>query len=275
MLRGPASGFATTQGGDPTLGGQRRTVEPVQPFNEQLRLRWLAGIIAMTAMLGLGACSDSADSGTIAPNPAPAPSSNGSGGATDTTSGSALTEPEATTTTPVTTATSSPPTTTIPRPGGLVLLGDGIGPLAFGATPEAAIEFLSAALGQPMADSGWTDPFSVYGTCPGTVVRGVEWPGFLALFGDPESGGGERHFMAYTVGWFGSDPFGLRTEQGTAVGDSRDEVAAENLAATFVAAEGPFPPTVVIGTERGDIVGSFTEDGAELITISAGTACGE
>ena len=107
------------------------------------------------------------------------------------------------------------------------------------------------------------------------VLRGVEWPGFLALFGDPESGGGERHFMAYTVGWFGSDPFGLRTEQGTAVGDSRDEVAAENLAATFVAAEGPFPPTVVIGTERGDIVGSFTEDGAELITISAGTACGE
>ncbi len=236
-------------------------------------------LLGMT--IAVGACAGSTDSATSTPTIAPTQPPVTSGVAPVTTAGSVLTEPEATTststasTTTVAPTTTSPPTTTAPRPGGLVLLGDGIGPLAFGSGPDAAIEFLSAALGQPMADSGWTDPFSVYGTCPGTEVRGVEWPGFLALFGDPASGGGERHFMAYTVGWFGPDPFGLRTEQGTAVGDSRDEVAAENLAATFVAAADPFPPSVVIGTDRGDIVGYFTDDGAMLSSISAGVACGE
>ena len=159
-----------------------------------------------------------------------------------------------------------------------MLLADGLGPLEFGVSPDAAIEFLSAALGTPMADSGWTDSFSVYGTCPGTEVRGVEWPGFLALFGDADdaySSGGQRHFMAWTVGWFGPDPFGMQTLDGIGVGDSRDDVANTYLSAVFNAASDPFPASVDITTDRGDLYGTFDDDARLLTSLSAGTACGE
>lgn len=190
------------------------------------------------------------------------------------------------TTAPATTAaeTTTPETTAAPttteadrRPDGLILLGDGLGPLAFGDTPESAIEFLSAALGTPMADSGWTDSFSVYGTCPGSEVRGVEWPGFLALFGDADDdySEGSRHFMAYTVGWFGPDPFGMTTELNVGVGDSRDRVAEQYLSATFFPADELFNPRVQIETDRGPIEGFFDEAGTTLTALSAGTACGE
>ena len=229
------------------------------------------------------ACSDS-DGGASTSTPtgtAAAPSSTGA--SADGEGGGASTTTVASTTTSVVSTTGDTTAAPVtadpaePRPDGLVLLGDGLGPLRFGATPETAIEFLNASLGTPMADSGWTDSFSVYGTCPGTEVRGVEWPGFLALFGDADDGysDGERHFMSWTAGWFGPDPFGMSTEVGLAIGDSRDEIAGLYLAATFNPADGPFSPSVHIPTDRGDLTGFFGEDGRSLETLTAGTVCGE
>lgn len=237
----------------------------------------------VAAALLIAACSDSdTDSAATTTSGATATSADVTPGGGDNTTSTVLptTAPESTTTV----ATTAPPTTVPPtpteppepRPDGLVLLGDGLGPLAFGATPESAIEFLSAALGSPMADSGWTDSFSVYGTCPGSQVRGVEWPGFLALFGDADDdySNGARHFMSWTVGWFGPDPFGMRTPEGVGIGDSRDRVAGRYLAASFSAAEGPFPASVDIPTDRGDLYGFF-EDEVTLSSLTAGTRCGE
>ena len=240
--------------------------------------------IALGAALILAACGDSDDAAT-------ATSTTSAVTAAPVTSTTAAVQPDdggdtvVITTAPPTTSetteapttTAVPSTTTTPRPDGLVLLADGLGPLEFGASPESAIEFLSAALGTPMADSGWTDSFSVYGTCPGSEVRGVEWPGFLALFGDADDdySDGGRHFMAWTVGWFGPDPFGMKTEDGIGIGATRDEVASTYLSATFFPADELFPPSVQILTSRGTLQGYFGEDDAILSSVSAGTPCGE
>ncbi len=236
------------------------------------RAVFIAGAFALAACGGGSSESSTSSSSTIVF--VPAPSTSPAGETTTSLESTTSTTAPSTSTTSASTTTPAPPDE---RPDGLVLLGDGLGPLAFGASPETAIEFLTAALGQPMADSGWTDPFSVYGTCPGTIVRGVEWPGFLALFGDAEDGyaDGERHFMAWTVGWFGPDPFGMQTPAGAGIGTGRDRVAELYLAAVFHPADGPFPPSVVISTDRGDVFGSFDEDGSALVSLSAGTACGE
>jgi hypothetical protein len=249
-----------------------------RPSRSHALLAILVGIAALIA-----ACSDSDTdtAGTVTTTQVPATSTDvdPDGGATTTVV--ATTTLASTTTVPPTTAapTTAPPATTEapePRPDGLVLLGDGLGPLAFGAPPASAIEFLSAALGTPMADSGWTDSFSVYGTCPGSEVRGVEWPGFLALFGDADDdySDGGQHFMSWAVGWFGPDPFGMQTPEGVGIGDSRDTIAGLYLSATFHPAEASFPPSVVIPTDRGDLHGTF-EDGQALSYLTAGTRCGD
>jgi hypothetical protein len=235
--------------------------------------------LVLAAILGVAvlaaACSDS-DTGTTGTSQAPTSGPDVTAAGVTSTTLPASSTTVSTTTAPSTTAAPSTTLPPAPRPDGLVLLGDGLGPLAFGADPSVAVEFLSAALGTPMADSGWTDSFSVYGTCPGSEVRGVEWPGFLALFGDAddEYASGRRHFMAWTVGWFGPDPFGMRTEAGVGIGTSRDDVAAAYLAATFNPADGNFPPSVSIPTDRGDLWGTFGDDAA-LQSLTAGTACGE
>ena len=81
----------------------------------------------------------------------------------------------------------------------------------------------------------------------------MEWPGFLALFGDADDdySSGGRHFMAWTVGWFGPDPFGMRTDEGVGIGASRDLVAERYPAASFFPADELFNPSVQIGSDRG------------------------
>ncbi len=229
--------------------------------------------VVAAACGGGGSESSTSSSSTIVFVPAPSTSADGTPTTLEATTTSTTIAPTTSTAAPT---TAPPPVDS--RPDGLVLLGDGLGPLAFGASPESAIEFLTAALGQPMADSGWTDSFSVYGTCPGSQVRGVEWPGFLALFGDAEddySSDGERHFMSWTLGWFGPDPFGIQTSEGIGIGAARDAIAEAYLSAVFQPAEEPFPARVVIGTDRGDIHGTFDERAVQIVSLSAGTACGE
>lgn len=165
----------------------------------------------------------------------------------------------------------------VPNPRGVVLDGDGLGIVGFGAPVEPALGTLIEALGQPVADTGWIDPFSIYGDCPGSRLRVVEWPGVLAFFGDPEDRYLHRdpageHFMSWRLGTFGPDPYMLRTAAGIGVGSTRDEVAAAYPAATFVPSTAGTPPSVVLETAGGDLDGVFDTAG-RLWTLTAGTRC--
>lgn len=165
----------------------------------------------------------------------------------------------------------------VPNPRGVVLDGDGLGIVGFGAPVEPALGTLIEALGQPVADTGWIDPFSIYGDCPGSRLRVVEWPGVLAFFGDPEDRYLHRdpageHFMSWRLGTFGPDPYMLRTAAGVGVGSTRDEVATAYPAATFVPTTAGTPPSVVLETAGGELDGVFNS-GGRLQTLTAGTRC--
>lgn len=165
----------------------------------------------------------------------------------------------------------------VPNPRGVVLDGDGLGIVGFGAPVEPALGTLIDALGQPVADTGWIDPFSIYGDCPGSRLRVVEWPGVLAFFGDPEDRYLHRdpageHFMSWRLGTFGPDPYMLRTASGIGVGSTRDEVASAYPSATFVPSAADTPPSVVLNTAGGELGGVFDTAG-RLRTLSAGTRC--
>ncbi|HEV7862871.1 MAG TPA: hypothetical protein VGR20_09230, partial [Acidimicrobiia bacterium] len=113
---------------------------------------------------------------------------------------------------PTGTPTTAATTTTTARPGRsttsttdegppVVLKGDGVGAFIFGAEPDQVIAGLTLRWGPPDGDSGWVAPGSTaYGACPGTVVRAVNWRGFVVLFSDgatPRGQAGVRHFFTW------------------------------------------------------------------------------
>ena len=146
-----------------------------------------------------------------------------------TTSSSTTTTSTSTTTTSTTTSTTSTTVATTIPGSGVVLEGNGLDVAEFGDDPEEAIAALTDALGDPDEDTGWvgsTD--SQFGTCPGTVVRGVRWQTLWALFTDGETEWEEDdpHFFAYQHASF-FDPsavMGLVTEEGVGLGSSRAEL---------------------------------------------------
>ncbi|WP_420624465.1 hypothetical protein [Candidatus Poriferisodalis sp.] len=165
----------------------------------------------------------------------------------------------------------------IPNPEGVVLAGDGLGLVSFGAGVQAALGALITSLGQPVTDTGWIDTFSIYGDCPGSRLRVVEWPGVLALFGNPEDGyqhrdAGEEHFMTWRLGSFGPDPYLLRTAEGIGIGATRSEVAEAYPAATFRPATASEPASVLLATSGGRLTGILDGTGI-LRSLEAGTRC--
>lgn len=165
----------------------------------------------------------------------------------------------------------------VPNPAGVVLDGDGLGIVSFGAPVEPALGVLVDALGQPVTDTGWIDPFSIYGDCPGSRLRVVEWPGVLVFFGDPEDRYLHRHpsgehFMSWRLGTFGPDPYMLRTAAGIGIGSTRDQVATAYPAATFVPGAAEVPPSVILDATDGELAGEF-DSGARIRTLAAGTRC--
>lgn len=165
----------------------------------------------------------------------------------------------------------------VPNPEGVVLAGDGLGLVSFGTGVQVALDVMTDALGQPVADSGWIDTFSIYGDCPGSRLRVVEWPGVLALFGNPEDGyqhrdAADEHFMTWRLGTFGPDPYMLRTAEGIGVGATRAELAETYPAATFRPATAAVGASVLLATSGGRLIGVFDESGV-LRSLEAGTIC--
>ncbi|MEA2010324.1 MAG: hypothetical protein U9N78_06435 [Actinomycetota bacterium] len=210
---------------------------------------------------------------------------------TTTTEGTTTTESSTTTTssstTSSTTTTTSSTTTTTLAP--LVLEPDGIGGVAFGATPDEAITYATAVLGPADRDTGWVDSFSEFGTCPPPEVRGVQW-------GESPSGFGHAFTLLFTKAptshkpaggehLFGYDYYGgdlaLATEPGLTVGTAL--VAARAMHPTIEIDESPWDPTAGVWwvdddpSDDSQLFGYATgQADADVVTsILGGVTCGE
>jgi len=244
-----------------TLGGMRR--------------RNLLGLLLVLSLVAM-ACSDSGDGGATATTVA---SSAGDDAAATTiplpattasTEASTTTVPETTTTTEAQTTTVPETTTTTtaaPGPTGLSLLGDGLGIMRFGVDAESAIEFLGGIFGPPADDSGWIDPFSQFGTCPGTEVRGVRYGPLTVLFGGQAN---DRAFFSWDYFDQGDgDVFGLATPGGIGLGATAAEVSATYPAAEFFSDE-----VFGDGSRFDDVFATMDDDGA-VRYLKGGIGCGE
>jgi hypothetical protein len=130
------------------------------------------------------------------------------------------------------TTTSQPPTTIAPPLGRVMLTPSGLGIVGWGDASEAVTEELTARFGAPDRDSGFIDPDSIYGECPGTRLQAIGWGTFVALFTDTAAASGELGFYAWTYGFDlettvgGVDPreLGLTTAEGVGVGSTRESL---------------------------------------------------
>ncbi len=190
-------------------------------------------------------------------------------------------DPAATATTSSTTTTSAPEeteatdatSTTEPATPAIALRGDGLGVVELGAAPDAAIDAVTAELGEPSVDTGWESSFSSYGTCPGERIRGVEWGGLVLLFtdGTTDHGSGEHLFTWRVTG----APPPIATAEGLGYGATAAD--AEELYAGMVErvpAEDPFPAFLRIAGEGGQIT-AYLDEGDTITNLEAGTTCGE
>ena len=193
-----------------------------------------------------------------------------------------------TTVAPTTTgAPPAPTTTTEPPPAPFILEDDGIGGVPFGTDPDTTIVYTESVLGPAGNDTGWVDSFSKYGTCPGPVVRGVEWGGggsgygFVLLFTEAATdhlpGGGEHLFGYYYFG----DPGGLVTDGGVTVGSTLGDALAAHPGS--MVDEHPLVPgsgTWTVDPDPSDdsLLWGFSNGiGAAdtLTSVNGGVTCGE
>ena len=181
--------------------------------------------------------------------------------------------PTTSTTVPASTTTSS----TVPAAASLVLRPDGLGDALFGADPDQVVAYVKAVLGAPTADSGWADPFSSFGVCPGTEVRGVTWGDLTLLFSDSSIVlEGRRHFFSYGYGPpFGAtvQPAGMRTAEGIGVGSTVGELRYTYPAVQLFDADLYGPYFVLSDELTGFLTG--TSDTDAILSFTGGIGCGE
>lgn len=209
---------------------------------------------------------------------------------TTTTATTTSTAPETTTTssttTSSTTTTTAAVTSTTATGGTTIELSDegvqaGAIWVPFGTMDEEAIDDVAAVIGDPTQDSGWIGSFSVYGTCPGAVVRGVHWDAFVMLFTQADTDfwtGGVPHFFAY---YYTNTPPELATTEGMYLGDTIELLTALYGGPKLEIDEAVFDPSV--GSWSYDMQSwtgmwgySTGQDPTDTITsINGGRGCGE
>jgi hypothetical protein len=213
--------------------------------------------------------------------PSPSTTTLHAGPTTTPTSAPTTTTTESTTTTaePVTSTT-----TTTTSPSDVLILGpENIDGIQFGTDAESAIASLTDVLGDPAADTGWVPPVDrqgvqIYGACPGSVVRLVEWPNLTTVYTDgltawaPE---GTRHLFFYSYVMYDYDVYGLKTAEGIGLDSTADDLRAA------------YGDTVEIGTDQfgdyyrvdvpapGALWGFLDAPDGHVVSIQGGEGCGE
>jgi hypothetical protein len=239
--------------------------------------------LAFTVLLIVAAgCSSSGDDATTTTSVPVTTTvvSTSTAAATSTTVTATSTAP----TTTSTTSTSLAPSTTDAEVG-LLLSDEGIEAgdvwVPLGSLEGDAVEAVTAVLGPPSDDSGWVDAFSVYGTCPGPVVRGVHWDAFVMLFTQSDTdfwSAGVPHFFAW---YYTGVPPELETTEGLVIGDTLETLEAHYGGPDLAIGEDPFDPSA--GYWAYDVVGwtgmwgyaDGLDPSSTVTSINGGRGCGE
>lgn len=254
-------------------------------------LPWIAvGVMAL--ILGAVVFANRGDGGTVAASTTTAEQLTTSTARETTTNSVPATTTtstlEATTTTlppKDTTTTSTAETTTTAGVLTVELSDEGVQAGAewvhFGYDDEDAITAVTAVIGAPTHDSGWVDSFSVYGTCPSPVVRGVHWNDFVMLFTQSDTDfwvGGVPHFFAY---YFTSPDPDLVTTESIGIGSSVEELENAYGGPLYTMEESFFDPSIGYWTYdlqmwTGLWGYSTGQSPAHSVTsINGGSGCGE
>lgn len=176
----------------------------------------------------------------------------------------------------------SPDDATVPESAGVVLSRDGLGVVAFGDPAEPALQALRDAMGKPNSVTRWLSmDRSLWGACPGDLVRGAKWGDLWVIFSDESELGAERHVSSWVLGRAGV--YGrtqLRTAEGIGVGSTVAELRAvygdrlslqtHELGADFTiapAADEDAGGRVLKGTASGD------QDHHRVRTMQGGIPC--
>lgn len=238
----------------------------------------LTGAVTITG--ALGACGGGS---TDADTTLPAPSM-----LTTTVVATTVVPTTLVTTTALTTTTAGPTTsttveatttsTTVAPAAQLVMGQDRLGTALFGADADGVIAYVTAILGPPTADSGWADPNSAFGVCPGTEVRGVTWGDLLLLFSDQSTvAAGRRHFFSYALGpAFGATitPEGMATPEGIAVGSSVADLKRAFPGVYVYPGDDVFGPYFAVNDNlTGFLTGAGDAD--TVASVIGGINCGE
>lgn len=203
--------------------------------------------------------------------------------ATSTTSSpttAATTETTPATTDRPTTTTSTTTTTTTTTLPPLVLRGDGLGLVEFGATVEETLEAVGSILGGADADSGWVSATGTFGTCPGSLVRVVRWASLRLFFSDGPTEFGEemRHFFFYSQSPVETEAvIDLKTEKGIGIGSTVAELRTAYGPDASITSDARFGVTFAIDTgSPGLLSGTLTEsiDTGQVTSLAGGFGCG-
>lgn len=185
--------------------------------------------------------------------------------------------PTTTVATPTTEGDESSTTTTESPAVALVLRDDGLGDADFGDDPDSVIQYITAIIGKPTADSGWADPLQSFGICPGTEVRGVTWGDLQLLFSDESIvASGRRHFFNYVYGPAYGDaitPAGMRTSTGIGVGTQVADLRAA-YPDVQVYPEDIYGPYFVVDPNMSGFLTGVT-DTDTIISFIGGIGCGD
>ena len=178
----------------------------------------------------------------------------------------------------LTPATSQSSSTLADPHDSLLLAGDGIGEIGLGTEAEAAVAQLSATLGSPDDDTGWSADL---GTCPGTESRIVRWSSLQIFLTNGETAWASNpHFFHYgqSLAAGGGEYLDLRTDKEIGIGSTIEELKAAYGAAVTVGDDPAFGPYwEVLGTEPSYLWGTATgvADDSVIDAVSGGAGCGE
>lgn len=179
---------------------------------------------------------------------------------------------------PTTTTTQPQPTTTTLAP--LSLEADGLGVVSFGAPPEEVIAAVSERLGGASYDSGWVNARGTFGTCPGSIVRVVQWHSLRLFFSDGPTAFGEEgsHFFYFSQSPVEADVvIDVETAEGIGIAATVEEMEEAYGARLVIESSSPFGATFFLrGPGDGLLSGTLTESIAEgqVTSIAGGFGCG-
>ena len=204
---------------------------------------------------------------------------------TATSSSTTTTESTTTTTTTTTssTTTTTSTTTTIPPSEVLILGPENIDGIPFGTDADTAITTLVGYLGEPVSDTGWVPPTDnqgnqVYGPCPGTEIRLVEWPNLTTVYTDaatPWAAVGIRHLFFYSYVLYDFDYWDLKTAEGIGLGSTAQDLRNAYGDAVDITSDEFGDYYSVTVPAPGALWGFLEGPNGTVSSIQGGVGCGE